>query len=461
MDLCDYDLAAGIIFSQMMYYHSPSRADGNTRLRVEKDGHMWLAKAYRDWWDECRIKAPTARKKIAYLERIGLIKTAVFKFDGVPTKHTRIDFECFEARMNEMQRSHFDLLDRIHPNYGPFCPHVTDGSDPTDHIQMTPRIGSLTQSTPKSTSKEKETPNLLPGQEASSLPPSEPSLPPGDLPPVHSNETNRYVLAAPKPGVIEKPAAPSPGIPSASSDPGFPRLPRANKPDWTAAVRQFVPVEVASLFESLFPEYPTCLTDTRVARGFYEACRRGDYTADRLRVLKRFWKDTGDTPDAQWRYTHPVQFLKRGKAIPLALAACRDTQRMHLEVAMTDLGSFEDEDTELVRQNLTYARDTLRRWPTSRPLLQFMADEPCLGASAASVCFWLFTEKQSTEAVRLARPEVIMKQIREFRSWGRIIVDHHVDTLATWGLAREEITRIHLAERARYDAMIADIRCTH
>ena len=72
IDLCDGDLFAAVIFSQMFYWHCDSKSGEGTRLKVQRDGYMWLAKTYKDWSDECRVKEPTARKKIARLRAIGL-----------------------------------------------------------------------------------------------------------------------------------------------------------------------------------------------------------------------------------------------------------------------------------------------------------------------------------------------------------------------------------------------------
>lgn len=88
------DLVAGIVLSQIVYWHLPSR-DGRTRLRVKRDGHLWLAKGRADWWDECRVSPKQADRALALLAERGLVEVRLFRFAGAPTKHVRIVPEAF------------------------------------------------------------------------------------------------------------------------------------------------------------------------------------------------------------------------------------------------------------------------------------------------------------------------------------------------------------------------------
>ena len=51
------DLVAGVVLSQIVYWHLPSR-EGKARLQVEREGVLWLAKSRTDWWDEWRQAIP-------------------------------------------------------------------------------------------------------------------------------------------------------------------------------------------------------------------------------------------------------------------------------------------------------------------------------------------------------------------------------------------------------------------
>ena len=88
------ELVAGILLSQIVYWHLPSKK-GEDKLRVVKDGVTWLAKAREDWWEECRITPRQFDRACTLLEGLGLIVTDVKRFNGSPVKHIRICWEVF------------------------------------------------------------------------------------------------------------------------------------------------------------------------------------------------------------------------------------------------------------------------------------------------------------------------------------------------------------------------------
>jgi len=88
------DLVAGILLSQIMYWHLPGKNDAS-RLRVKKEGSYWLAKTQNDWFNECRITAKQYRRAMALLKSKGFIETKVFKFAGDPTTHLKINWDTF------------------------------------------------------------------------------------------------------------------------------------------------------------------------------------------------------------------------------------------------------------------------------------------------------------------------------------------------------------------------------
>lgn len=79
------DLATGILLSQIIYWHLPSK--GKSKLRVEREGKLWLAKGRAAWWEECRITARQFDRSIQVLRDKGLLETRIFKFKGFPTLH--------------------------------------------------------------------------------------------------------------------------------------------------------------------------------------------------------------------------------------------------------------------------------------------------------------------------------------------------------------------------------------
>lgn len=99
VDMAD-DLVAGILLSQIVYWFLPDK-QGRTKLRVEKDGHLWLVKGREDWWEECRIKPRQFDTAIAKLESKGLVEKKTYKFNGNPTIHVRILWDTFLPRLQE------------------------------------------------------------------------------------------------------------------------------------------------------------------------------------------------------------------------------------------------------------------------------------------------------------------------------------------------------------------------
>lgn len=99
IDLNEGNLYDGVIFSQIMYWHGVSRETGKPRMSIERDGNLWLVKGYGDWWEECRIIEPTARAAINRIANRGLIVKKLWKFNGAPTLHIRMDWESLEEQL--------------------------------------------------------------------------------------------------------------------------------------------------------------------------------------------------------------------------------------------------------------------------------------------------------------------------------------------------------------------------
>lgn len=100
VDMAD-DLVAGILLSQIVYWFLPSKK-GGTKLRIEREGHLWLAKERSDWWDECRIGPRSYDRASKLLQDAGLIETKKFKFNGLPTIHIRIEWSKFLQLFQQM-----------------------------------------------------------------------------------------------------------------------------------------------------------------------------------------------------------------------------------------------------------------------------------------------------------------------------------------------------------------------
>ena len=126
IQICGDNLTDAVLFSQIMYWHGRDKS-GQSRLRVARGGHLWLAKRYEDWWAECRINASTARDAIKRLCKIGLIEKRLFHFDGKPVVHLRVVPDKFEELITaamktdnklESEDSSLNVRNPSNGNYG-------------------------------------------------------------------------------------------------------------------------------------------------------------------------------------------------------------------------------------------------------------------------------------------------------------------------------------------------------
>jgi len=95
VDMVD-DLVAGVLLGQIVYWNSPAKKDAQeTKLRIQKHGHLWLAKSRHSWWDEIRISPHQVDRALNILRKRGIIETKLMRFNGSPTLHIRLIEETF------------------------------------------------------------------------------------------------------------------------------------------------------------------------------------------------------------------------------------------------------------------------------------------------------------------------------------------------------------------------------
>ena len=118
------DLVSGLLLSQIVYWHLPDK-QGRCKLRVWKQGLLWLAKSASDWYDEVRITSKQATRALKILESKGIITKQIFRFNGAPTTHLRILPEGFMVAWHEVLAQA-----TISPKgTNPFTPEVQNHSD--------------------------------------------------------------------------------------------------------------------------------------------------------------------------------------------------------------------------------------------------------------------------------------------------------------------------------------------
>jgi hypothetical protein len=112
------DLVSGLVLSVIVYWHLPSKKDHKDKMRVFHDNETWIASTYGDWWDRCRITPKQAQRAIDILVSKQIVLKHIYKFDGVPTVHIRIDKEKFVNLHNVMLEKYFENAHKGKP----ICP---------------------------------------------------------------------------------------------------------------------------------------------------------------------------------------------------------------------------------------------------------------------------------------------------------------------------------------------------
>jgi len=129
------DLVSGLLLSQIVYWHLPS-ASGADRLKVQKKGRLWLAKAHSEWWDEIRISEEQAKRGIKRLCDLGIIDVEYHRFNGLRTTHIAINAEGFMRRWERV----------INPDRKADNTPTEKGNKPRPLTETTPKITAETTS---------------------------------------------------------------------------------------------------------------------------------------------------------------------------------------------------------------------------------------------------------------------------------------------------------------------------
>lgn len=147
IDIAD-DLVAGILLSQIIYWNLPNDK-GQTKLKVEKDGKLWLAKSRQEWWEEIRISPKQFDNAIKKLECKNIVETKLFKFNGAPTKHISLNEKVILQLINNVVRGEMDFDQRVKSN----LPKGENENYPKGKMNFNKRVNSLTETTTEITTK--------------------------------------------------------------------------------------------------------------------------------------------------------------------------------------------------------------------------------------------------------------------------------------------------------------------
>lgn len=144
VDMAGGDLVAGLLLSQIVYWHLPTKA-GESRLRVWREGYQWIAKGRADWWDEARITPKQFDRACQVLVDLGLVVKANFRFSGLKMIHLRLD----QAHFMELWQA--TLTDEDTERGKSVFPKGQNRSTPKGKTDIPERVIPLTETTTETT----------------------------------------------------------------------------------------------------------------------------------------------------------------------------------------------------------------------------------------------------------------------------------------------------------------------
>lgn len=178
------DLIAGLLLSQVIYWYLPDK-HGQTKLRVEKEGYLWIAKGRDDWHTEIRISAKQFDRASTILVKKGILIKDYFMFGGFRTIHIRLDYDRFMKLWQEQLESGY-----IQQRVRPVLPKGQDRNSQKGKTGLPKRVRPLTKNTAKNTtetispSAENEPPELIQpehGQSSGDFGDPAKTIPPGEV----------------------------------------------------------------------------------------------------------------------------------------------------------------------------------------------------------------------------------------------------------------------------------------
>jgi hypothetical protein len=101
VEMCARDHAAAIMLSQVICWHRPNR-NGGTNLTVERPDGWWLRKSAVDWDRDCAMTPSQSRRAMTKLRKLGIIRTAIWRYQGAPTTHIQLLWDGFVAAYEQV-----------------------------------------------------------------------------------------------------------------------------------------------------------------------------------------------------------------------------------------------------------------------------------------------------------------------------------------------------------------------
>src|SRR5690606_34995070 len=127
------DLLAGLLLSQIIYWYLPNKS-GDSKLRVKKEGHYWIAKSHDEWYEEIRFSRRNFDTAIKKLVQLNLIQKQIFRFSGTPTIHIRLIeenfFELWTSTIEKAKSKDYQKDQEAAPTLDLYEPHKSEEAAP-------------------------------------------------------------------------------------------------------------------------------------------------------------------------------------------------------------------------------------------------------------------------------------------------------------------------------------------
>lgn len=137
--LGDYPLAA--LLTQIQYWTTPDQ-EGQSKLRVKRDGLFWIAKTREEWMEECTLSLDQYRRAISLLKKHDLVEVKMMKFRGITMSHLRAKVAPKEMcplltkKLEETKNPHSTEVKSPTGSWGN-PPHPSEGFSPSLYIHIT------------------------------------------------------------------------------------------------------------------------------------------------------------------------------------------------------------------------------------------------------------------------------------------------------------------------------------
>jgi RNA polymerase-binding transcription factor DksA len=144
------DTLGGLVLSQIIYWHIPNK-QGLSKLRIKKEGKIWMACNRAEWWEKTRLSPRQIDRVLGILETKNIILKRVFRFNGTPIIHIHLNVEVFVLLMNHLvanppenpYQGEMDFTNSLNRNL------------PNGEMEIDETVESLTKTVTKNTKREK------------------------------------------------------------------------------------------------------------------------------------------------------------------------------------------------------------------------------------------------------------------------------------------------------------------